>query len=164
MKKLFYKSILHPVCICFWLVFLISPNNPKAEITGQWNFTDGLTAKIGQDLEWNFDQGEAKFGKASEFKVKAIDGKDPMVMSFPNSNPESDFNGLDVYHSGEPNGGSDWLVNKYTIIADLYYTVRSYNKIRALVALNDFEGAQFLIGTSNGVGSGSFSGKLRPNV
>ena len=163
MKKLFYKSILHPVCICFWLVFLISPNNPKAEITGQWNFTDGLTAKIGQDLEWNFDQGEAKFGKASEFKVKAIDGKDPMVMSFPNSNPESDFNGLDVYHSGEPNGGSDWLVNKYTIIADLYYTVRSYNKIRALVALNDFEGAQFLIGTSNGVGSGSFSGKLRPN-
>ena len=163
MKKSLSNLITYQTSVYIWILLIITANTSKAEITGQWNFTDGLTAKIGQDLEWNFDQGEAKFGKASDFKVKDINGKDPMVMSFPNSNPESDFNGLDVYHSGEPNGGSDWLVNQYTIIADLYYTVRSYNKIRALVALNDFEGAQFLIGTSNGVGSSSFSGKLRPN-
>ena len=138
-------------------------HSPKAEVTGQWDFTEGLTATIGQDLEWNFDQGEAKFGKASDFKLKPLDGKDPMVMSFPNSDLESEFTGLDVYHGGEPNGGSDWLLNQYTIILDLYYSVRSYNKVRALVTLNDFEGAQFLIGTSNGIGSNSFSGKLRPN-
>ena len=29
--------------------------------------------------------------------------------------------------------------------------------------MNDFEGAQFLIGTSNGIGSRAFFGKLRPN-
>ena len=52
--------------------------------------------------------------------LKPLDGKDPMVMSFPNSDPDSDFTGLDVYHGGEPNGGSDWLLNQYTIVADLY--------------------------------------------
>ena len=146
------------------LAFLLGiPLSINAEITGQWNFTDGLAAEIGQDLEWNFDQGEARFGKGSEFKLKALDGKDPMVMSFPNSDPDAEFTGLDVYHGGEPNGGSDWLLNQYTVIADLYYSVRSYNKPRALIALNDFEGAHFLVGTSNGIGSRSFSGKLRPN-
>ena len=152
---------------CFFLglslLLGLSPATARADITGQWNFTDGLSAEIGQDLEWNFDQGEAQFGKGSAFRLKPLDGKDPMVMSFPNSDPDSDFTGLDVYHGGEPNGGSDWLLNQYTIVADLYYSVRSYNKPRALVALNDFEGAQFLIGTSNGIGSRAFSGKLRPN-
>ena len=94
----------------------MTPRLAKAEITGQWNFTDGLTADIGQDLEWNYEQGEADFGKASKFKVKSINGEDPMVMSFPNSDPESEFSGLDVYHGGEPNGGSEWLLNQYTIL------------------------------------------------
>ncbi len=141
----------------------MTPRLLKAEITGQWDFTDGLAADIGQDLEWNYEQGEADFGKASKFKVKSINGEDPMVMSFPNSDPESEFSGLDVYHGGEPNGGSDWLLNRYTVVMDLYYSVRSHSKPRALIALNDFEGPQFQIGTSNGIGNRSFYGKLRPN-
>ena len=141
-----------------------SPQQPPGRISpANGTSPTTLSAEIGQDLEWNFDQGEAQFGKGSAFRLKPLDGKDPMVMSFPNSDPDSDFTGLDVYHGGEPNGGSDWLLNQYTIVADLYYSVRSYNKPRALVALNDFEGAQFLIGTSNGIGSRTFSGKLRPN-
>ena len=108
---------------CFFLglslLLGLSPATARADITGQWNFTDGLSAEIGQDLEWNFDQGEAQFGKGSAFRLKPLDGKDPMVMSFPNSDPDSDFTGLDVYHGGEPNGGSDWLLNQYTIVADL---------------------------------------------
>ncbi|MBT5619217.1 MAG: hypothetical protein HOJ65_00485 [Verrucomicrobia bacterium] len=148
---------------CCVVLLLLSPRLAKAEITGQWNFTDGLSAEIGQDLEWDYEQGEAKFGKASELKAKPINGEDPMVLSFPNSDPETDFAGLDVYHGGEPNGGSDWLVNQYTVVMDLFYSVRSNNKPRALIALNDFEGAQFQIGTSNGIGSRSFYGKLSPN-
>ena len=84
MKNPLLNSIAYAASIYFWMLLIMTPYSSKAEITGQWNFTDGLTAKIGQDLEWNFDQGEAKFGKASDFKVKPIDGKDPMVMSFPN--------------------------------------------------------------------------------
>ena len=49
------------------LLLGLSPATARADITGQWNFTDGLSAEIGQDLEWNFDQGEAKFGKGSAF-------------------------------------------------------------------------------------------------
>ncbi|HAH97958.1 MAG TPA: hypothetical protein DCO70_01385 [Verrucomicrobiales bacterium] len=159
--QLFYKS---SVFYAFNIVLLISNLGlGKADITGQWNFTNGLQAEIGQDLEWNYEQGEAEFGKASKFKVKTLNNEDPMVMSFPNSDPETEFSGLDVYHGGEPNGGSDWLLNQYTLVMDLFYSVRSYNKPRALIALNDFEGAQFQVGTSNGIGSRSFHGKLRPN-
>ena len=76
---------------CFFLglslLLGLSPATARADITGQWNFTEGLSAEIGQDLEWNFDQGEAQFGKGSAFRLKPLDGKDPMVMSFPNSDP-----------------------------------------------------------------------------
>ena len=82
---------------CFFLglslLLGLSPATARADITGQWNFTDGLSAEIGQDLEWNYDQGEAQFGKGSAFGLKPLDGKDPMVMSFPNSDPDSDFTG-----------------------------------------------------------------------
>ncbi|MED5381219.1 MAG: hypothetical protein VYC47_01510 [Verrucomicrobiota bacterium] len=151
------------VSACVFAVLIATPRLAKAEITGQWNFTDGLAAEIGQDLEWNYEQGDAKLGKASELKAKPINGEDPMVLSFPNSDPESEFSGLDVYHGGEPNGGSDWLLNQYTVVMDLFYSVRSNNKPRALIALNDFEGPQLLVSTSNGIGSRSFHGKLRPN-
>ena len=66
---------------CFFLglslLLGLSPATARADITGQWNFTDGLSAEIGQDLEWNFDQGEAQFGKGSAFRLKPLDGKDP---------------------------------------------------------------------------------------
>ena len=59
-------------CTCVAVLLLMAQRLAKAEITGQWNFTDGLAADIGQDLEWNCEQGEADFGKASKFKVKSI--------------------------------------------------------------------------------------------
>ena len=33
------------------VLLLMAPRFAKAEITGQWNFNDTLTAEIGQDLE-----------------------------------------------------------------------------------------------------------------
>ena len=111
------------VSACIFAVLIATPRLTKGEITGQWNFNDGLTAEIGQDLEWNYEQGEAGLGKASEFKVKSLNGEDPMGLSFPNSDPESEFSGLDVYHGGEPNGSSDWLLNQYTVVMDLYQSL-----------------------------------------
>ena len=90
---------------------------------------------------------------------------DAKVMKFPKISPENYDGGYNVPHGALANGGGGY-VNQYTIIMDVLFPDGSSGARRALVQTDsqDSPNADFLINQSNGIGSASFAGFIRPNT
>ncbi|MDX1748489.1 MAG: hypothetical protein R3324_21360, partial [Halobacteriales archaeon] len=133
-------------------------------VTGLWNFSNGLRATIGQDLEY-FGGPESPAGQNTEFAntddlpgVGGIGGEptDVMVVPYIRSNDL----GYVMRHGIAPNGGGE-KVNQYTLIYDVWIDTSgdgaaSMIQIDSLTNTND--GDYFWQGNNFGQGGGGYEG------
>ena len=91
------------------------------KVTGQWDFSNGLAATFGNDLEYadgpNGTTAEGtEFGTTTDFGIPDIDGSPADVMCVP-EDPGRDIGYL-LDHGIAPNGGGEY-VNRYTLLMDV---------------------------------------------
>ena len=86
------------------------------KVTGQWDFSDGLKATVGQDLQFNdaVSESDTEFGTTTSFDIPDIGGEPADVMFV----PEDSQVGYLMNHGIAPNGGG-LHVNRYTLIMDV---------------------------------------------
>ncbi len=127
----------------------------QATVTGQWDFTAGLSATVGTDL--------AYFGDTvATFTTRTIGGQTADVMEFPMTSPTQ---GFIMTHGIAPNGGGAY-VNQYSLIMDLMYPAASTGVYRSLLqtSTGNANDGDFFVGNAgknNGIGiSGVYGGSL----
>ncbi|MEP0842581.1 MAG: PEP-CTERM sorting domain-containing protein [Phycisphaerae bacterium] len=148
-----------------------------AGVTGEWDFTGGLTATIGNDLQYG-DAGTAagtSFNKTSGFGIHSVvptdaagnptgPAVDADVMSFPKT--PGNGTGYKMFPGAAANGSfSPGDVNQYSMIWDVYWPAASSGKWRALLQTNatntGSNDGDYFINPSNGVGiSGVYHGTV----
>jgi len=111
----------------------------RAEITGQWDFENDLSATVGNDLEYYDDvdgptEQETKFGTTATFGIPGIDGAVASVMK--TAKNSSYTMGYLIRPDLPGNGGGD-LVNQWSLVMDLLYPVESSGKARAILQIDD---------------------------
>ncbi len=96
------------------------PQPPK--VTGHWDFTGGLVATVGRDLEFfsPLAESQTRFGTTADFGIAPIGGVVAEVMSVPPD--QSRDIGYRMFHGIPPNGGGT-RVNQYTLIMDVMICV-----------------------------------------
>lgn len=177
------QAVLAGLCT----VMLMS-GSASAGVTGQWDFTGGLTATIGADLQYGdgpggTTEGNTAFGKTSDFSLPTIVPTDAggtatgaavnaELMRFTQSTANTQ--GYKMFPGAAANDGfSGGDVNQYSIVFDVYYPAASTDKYRALFqtrAANDND-ADFFIGdgsvgpSPNGIGiAGQYDGTIAPDT
>ncbi len=156
-----------------------------AGITGQWDFTRGLTATVGTDLQYadTVTTAGTFFGKTSAFGLPAIvptdaagnptgPAVDADIMKFPKMLTSAQ--GYKMWPGALANGFySAGDVNLWTLVMDIYYPLASSDKYRALfqTSADNSNDADFFIGDNtvlpspNGIGiSGQYDGKINPDT
>ncbi len=138
----------------------------KAGVTGQWDFNVGtLAATVGSPLAFRADTAAiAQFGTTTTFGIAGINGQVASVLRLPALTPTQ---GLIMAHGAAPNAGGA-LVNRYTLIFDLYYPAGSTG-FRALLqtetASPTTSDAELFVGPSHGIGiSSQYQGSVTPGV
>jgi hypothetical protein len=159
-----------------------------ASVTGQWDFTSGLTATIGTDLQYGdgpggVTAGGTSFGTAASFGIPGVlpidaagnpigAGVDANVMRFPKMGTSAE--GYKMWPGALANGSySAGDVNQWSLVMDLYYPSASTGKYRALfqTAAANNNDADFFIGddtvspSPSGIGiSGQYDGRIGPDA
>ncbi len=127
----------------------------QATVTGQWDFTAGLSATVGTDLAYRGDT-------VATFTTRTIGSQTADVMQIPKTSP---LQGFVMTHGVAPNGGGSY-VNQYSLIMDLMYPAESTGLYRSLLQTatdNDNDGDLFVgnAGKNNGIGTiGVYGGTL----
>lgn len=159
-----------------------------ASITGQWDFTSGLSATIGTALDYGDGAGGVTasgtlFGTTSAFGIPTIvptdaagiptgPQVDAAVMSFPRMATSAE--GYKMWSGAAANGTfSAGDVNQWSLVMDIYYPLASSSQYRALIqtgAANSND-ADFFVGSGtvspspNGIGiSGQYDGVINPDT
>ena len=91
------------------------------KVTGQWDFSDGLSATIGADLTYadgpdGTTADGTSFGTTESFGIPNINGETADVMEVP-EDPGNSI-GYKMLHGIAPNGGGKF-VNRYTLLMDV---------------------------------------------
>lgn len=130
----------------------------NAGIVGQWDFTTGLTASTGIDLEYFDGPGGAtdtstQFGTTASFGISDVAGAVAHVMRVPKNTSAM---GLAMNPNAAGNGGGVY-VNQYSLVFDAYFPAASASKTRCLIQIdepwaNSNEG-EFYVGAINGLGT-----------
>jgi len=173
-----------PLLVATWLVAAPAFGG----VTGQWDFTNGLTATVGTDLQYGdgaggVTAGGTSFGKTSSFAIPGImpidiNGNptgpvvDADVMKFPKMTTSAQ--GYKMWPGAAANGSySAGDVNQYALVMDIYYPAASTNKYRALfqTSATNSNDADWFIGddaatpSPDGIGiSGVYNGTIRPDT
>ncbi len=94
-------------------------------ITGQWDFDNGLAARIGSPLEYlggtgGPSPGFVEFGTTTSYDIPDINGVPATVMRFNGPHTSRPDVGLIMKHGAVPNGGpTASRVNQWTLIVDV---------------------------------------------
>jgi len=148
------------------LVCLISL---QAEITGQWDFESDLSATVGNDMEYFDDvdgptEQETKFGTTDAFGIPGIDGAVASVMKTAKNSSTMGY----LIRPDLPGNGGGVIANQWSLVMDLFYTVESSGKARAILQIDDpftnGNGAELSINANNGVGALQGHGVIEPNT
>ena len=91
------------------------------KVTGQWDFSGGLDATFGADLQYadgpnGTTAGGTEFGTTTDFGIPDIDGSPAEVISVPDD--AGNDVGYLMDHGIAPNGGGSF-VNRYTLLMDV---------------------------------------------
>lgn len=136
------------------------------QVTGQWDFTNGLQATLGADAGyWSSVRDvtiETRFGTTTSFGIADIAGQPARVMKFPDN---QSFMGYKMFPEIDANGGGAY-VNQFTFIFDVLYPASSSGVYRGLLQANDCNTneAELFINPDNGVGiAGNYAGNITPD-
>lgn len=134
-------------------------------VTGQWDFSDGLFATVGANLEYlgGTDGATAAgtaFDNTANLDIPGINGEEADVIFVPgDASPDI---GYLMYHRIAPNGGGG-RVNQYTLVWDVFVDT-SGPGFASLIQINDLTGRDdgdiFLNANSGnfGQGGGGYNG------
>lgn len=157
------RIILSPItslatCLAgaLWLAASFAPL--QGAIVGQWNFTSGLSASTGIDLEY-FDgpggptEAATQFGTTTSFGIPNAGGQVVNVMRVPKNTSTMGY----VLNPNAAGNGGGGLINQYSLVLDVYFPAASGDKNRCLLQidepwLNSNEG-EFYVGANNGLGT-----------
>ena len=97
----------------------------QIKVTGNWDFSTGLNASVGNNLEYldgpdGATAGATEFGTTDSFELPGIQGESAAVMKVGYVGANANFGYL-MKHGIAPNGGGN-RVNQYTLIYDVYFT------------------------------------------
>ena len=97
----------------------------QIKVTGNWDFSTGLNASVGNNLEYldgpdGATAGATEFGTTDSFELPGIQGESAAVMKVGYVGSNANFGYL-MKHGIAPNGGGN-RVNQYTLIYDVYFT------------------------------------------
>jgi len=97
----------------------------QIKVTGNWDFSTGLNASVGNNLEYldgpdGATAGATEFGTTDSFELPGIQGESASVMKVGYVGSNANFGYL-MKHGIAPNGGGN-RVNQYTLIYDVYFT------------------------------------------
>ena len=97
----------------------------QIKVTGNWDFSTGLNASVGNNLEYldgpdGATAGATEFGTTDSFELPGIQGESAAVMKVGYVGANANFGYL-MKHGIAPNGGGNRL-NQYTLIYDVYFT------------------------------------------
>jgi hypothetical protein len=126
----------------------------RAAVTGQWDFTSGLSATIGAALDYRGDTAAT-----TTFETATIGGLSANVMRFPATTPTQ---GYTMTHGMSPNGGGS-RVNQYSLIMDLMFPAASTGTWRSLfqTSVGNANDGDLFVNPANGIGiSSSYQGTL----
>ena len=141
----------------------------RAEITGQWDFENDLSATVGNDLEYfDFVDGpteqETKFGTTADFGIPDINGQPANVMKMPKNDATMGY----LMLPDLPANGGGQLCNQWSLVMDLLYPTDSSGKVRAIIQIDDpfgnSNGAEVTIGANNAVGNAQPQGSIHPDT
>ncbi|MDA7498237.1 hypothetical protein N9255_00010 [bacterium] len=126
-------------------------------VTGQWDFSNGLSATIGSDLIFNDEVSESEtlFGTTTSFKIADIGGESAEVMYVPFGSRV----GYKLLHGIAPNGGGRY-VNRYTLLMDVMRVGGGGASaiIQASPTKNPGDATFFWQGGNMGQGGGGYNG------
>ena len=138
--------------------FKNSLGDKPLKVTGQWDFSDGLKATVGQNLRFNdaVSESDTKFGTTTSFEIPEIGGKTAEVMFV----PEGSQVGYLMNHGIAPNGGGRY-VNRYTLIMDVLQVGGGGASaiIQASPTKNPGDATFFWQGGNMGQGGGGYNGE-----
>jgi hypothetical protein len=128
------------------------------KVTGQWDFSHGLQATLGSDLQFNdaVSESETQFGTTTSFEIPDIGGEPADVMFV----PEGSQVGYLMTHGIAPNGGG-LHVNRYTLIMDVLQVGGGGASaiIQASPTKNPGDATFFWQGGNMGQGGGGYNGE-----
>jgi hypothetical protein len=139
-----------------WLLGCLAPLS--AAIVGQWDFTSGLTASTGVDLEYFDGLGGAtetntQFGTTTSFGISNVAAQLANVMRVPKNTSAMGY-GMNPNAVGNGGGG---LVNQYSLVFDLYFPAASSGKSRCLIQIDEPWGnsneGEFFVAANDGLGT-----------
>ena len=148
------------------LVYLVSL---RAEITGQWDFENDLSATVGNDMEYFDDvdgptEQKTKFGTTADFGIPDINGQPANVMKMPKNDATMGY----LMLPDLPANGGGQLCNQWSLVMDLLYPTDSSGKVRAIIQIDDpfgnSNGAEVTIGANNAVGHAQPQGLVHPDT
>lgn len=127
-------------------------------ITGEWNFTSGLSATIGAPLQFRGDTASV-----AVFEAATISGLPGRVLRLPALTAEQ---GLIMPHGAAANGGTN--VNDYTLLMDAMWPTESDGTWRALLQSDTNNAAEsdaiFFVNPANAIGvNNQYNGNLAVN-
>ena len=97
----------------------------QIKVTGNWDFSTGLNASVGNNLEYldgpdGATAGATEFGTTDSFELPGIQGESASVMKVGYVGANANFGYL-MKHGIAPNGGGNRL-NQYSLVYDVYFT------------------------------------------
>ncbi len=127
------------------------------KVTAQWDFSDGLKATFGEDLQYNDTDSTTgtMFGTTTSFEIADIGGESADVMFV----PEGSQVGYLAKHGIAPNGGGLY-VNRYTLLMDVMRVGGGGASaiIQASPTKNPGDATFFWQGGNMGQGGGGYNG------
>ncbi len=97
----------------------------QVQVTGYWDFSNGLEASVGSDLQYldgegGATEGATEFGTTTSFEIPDLPDGPANVMKAGHVGANPDY-GFLMNHGVAPNGGGTF-VNQYSLIMDVYFS------------------------------------------
>ncbi|HRZ37016.1 MAG TPA: hypothetical protein P5534_11715 [Candidatus Paceibacterota bacterium] len=161
MQTIIHRRARHPAVAAWCAAWgcLVAPLAPlDAAVVGQWDFTNGLSASVGIDLDYFDGVGAATesgttFGTSASFGIPDVAGQAVHVIRTPKMTPAMGY----LMNPNAAGNGGGWLVNQYSLVFDVYFPAASSGQNRCLIQIDDpwvnSNEGEFYVAANNGLGT-----------